>query len=140
MPHINDVATAELIDARAAEFVQWLRANTATVRMSTLVSWLRADDDADERAGDTKRPAQSSGPPHTAFANRTVFHSPYSWLASALVGGMGDSSAPRRSPSQLRTLLPSEFERWIVEFHIVEAADAEDQMRGFLSASRTRGH
>lgn len=100
------------------------------------VSWMRPDDAPQERAAIA---AAASGAP-----DRPVFHSPYSWLASALAGGRNtpEAGAPRKSAPLALVLAPGEFERWVLRLRVhyggepAEAATAA-QLREFVMAALT---
>ena len=73
-----------------------------------------------------------------------MFHSPYSWLASALAGGRNtpEAGAPRKSAPLALALAPGEFERWVLRLRVLygdeqEQAATAAQLREFVMAALT---
>lgn len=102
LPQISDPDAASEIDARCnvlADQLEHEGASRATLR----ISWFPP-------------PAERTG------ATKSVFYSPYSWIASAFSNGLADK----------RDTLP-EFERWIVHVRI-GTSDGSAQVRDFYGA------
>lgn len=99
LPEISDADAASEIDARCnalADELEQQHAGRATLR----ISW--------------------HPPPAGRSENsKSIFYSPYSWIASAFGSSFGDK----------RDALP-EFERWVVHIRI-GPSDGESQLRDF---------
>ncbi|WFC95844.1 hypothetical protein MBRA1_002498 [Malassezia brasiliensis] len=122
LPHVLDAA----IQKRVAESTAEILARTdeevkheGTALVDILVSWHEP----------AETPRSPSAPPtaqNRKPSSYPIFHSPYSWLASALAGGKSDARGgqARRVLTRDEALetLPEAFEQWLLSVRIVYEA------------------
>ncbi|WFD03945.1 hypothetical protein MOBT1_002642 [Malassezia obtusa] len=137
-PRIQDAATQARITEACTEILTRMDAETSregVANVEVLVSWHQPDEarpaPAQPRAEDRARPTHP------------IFHSPYSWLASALAGGKSDlrDGHMRKVLTRDRALdtLSDAFEQWVLSVHVdYDAASARaPDLNAYLLAALT---
>lgn len=130
-PYVDDAATErrlrEAVDKILARLDAEVHQGTAVV--DVVVAWHKAESTSPVASPRTEQP-----PAHP------VFHSPYSWLASALSvradGRVRDGKPAHKALTEDKAAgLGATFEQWVVSMHIAYGGSDTPDLRTFLRTS-----